>query len=69
MSAAASSQIETSTRDLLAAWERARDQWHDSKSQHFGQTFIQPLPDLAGNAREAMGHLEALLRKIKHDCE
>jgi hypothetical protein len=69
MSAAASATLESSTRDILVAWERATEQWRDGKSQQFGTTYIEPLPDLATQARDAMMHLESLIRKIKNDCE
>ena len=69
MSVASSSNLETSTRDLMLAWERVQEQWRDAKSQQFGHTFIQPLPELVVQARDAMAHLETLLRKIKNDCE
>jgi hypothetical protein len=68
MSAAATNH-ESCTRDLLVAWERAREQWRDAKSQQFGHTFVEPLPELVSQARDAMGHMEILLRKIKNDCE
>ena len=66
---AAATNLETCTRDLLIAWERSREQWRDAKSQQFGHTFVEPLPDLVSQARDAMGHMEILLRKIKNDCE
>ena len=69
MSVASSSSLETCTRDLMLAWERAQEQWRDAKSHQFGQTFIQPLPERVVQARDAMAHLETLLRKIKNDCE
>ena len=69
MSAAASANLESATRDLLLAWQRSRDQWRDAQALHFAHTFIDPLPDLAFQARDAFGHLDSLLRKIKHDCE
>ena len=69
MSVASSSNLETSTRDLLLAWERAQEQWRDGKSREFGHTYIQPIPDLVVQARDVMGQLESLLKKIKHDCE
>ena len=69
MSVASCSNLETSTRDLMLAWERAQEQWRDAKSQQFGQTFIQPLPERVVQARDAMAHLETLLKKIKNDCE
>ena len=69
MSVASSSNLETSTRDLLLAWERAQEQWRDAKSQQFGQAHILPIPELVISARDAMAHLEILLKKIQHDCE
>ena len=69
MSVASSSNLETSTRDLMVAWERAQEQWRDSKSQQFGQTYLTPLSDHVAQAREAMGQLANLLKKIQHDCE
>ena len=46
MSNAASANLESSTRDLLTAWAHAREQWRDGKSQQFGNTFIEPLPEI-----------------------
>ena len=69
MSTASSSNLETNTRDMMLAWERAQEQCRDAKSQQFGHTFIQPLPDLVVQARDAMAHLESLLKKVTHDCE
>ena len=69
MSAAASANLETATRDILLAWERACETWRDAKSQQFGRTFVEPLPELAVQGRDAMAHLESLLKKIKYDCD
>ncbi len=69
MSAAANANMQTATRDLLIAWERALEQWRDQKSVQFGQNFISPLPDLAVQSRQSMEQMESLLKKIKNDCE
>jgi hypothetical protein len=69
MSAAANANMQTATRDLLIAWERALEQWRDQKSVQFGQNFVAPLPDLAAQSRQSMEQMESLLKKIKHDCE
>lgn len=69
MSVAASANLESATRDLMLAWNRAQEQWRDAKSQQFHHQFIEPLPDQANHARNAMGQLEAVLRKIKNDCD
>ena len=66
---AAAANLESATRDLMLSWARTREQWRDAKAVRFGETFVEPLPDLAIQARDAMTHLESLLKKIKHDCE
>lgn len=69
MSAAAIAHIDAATREILVAWDRSADQWRDSQSQYFQKTWIEPVPEVAVQAREAMTQLEILLRKIKNDCE
>ena len=69
MSNAASAKLEVSIRDLLVAWAHSREQWRDGKSQQFGHTFIEPLPEVVAQGREAMNQLDSILRKIKNDCE
>ncbi len=69
MSIGSASNLETATRDLLTAWARTEESWRDQQSRHFGKTYIEPLPELVTQARDALSHLEAILRKIKNDCE
>lgn len=69
MSTTSSANLETATRDLTAAWARAQESWRDQQSRHFEKTHLEPLPELAAQAREALSNLEAILRKIKNDCE
>lgn len=69
MSTASSANLETATRDLTVAWSRAQESWRDQQSRHFEKTHLEPLPEMATQARDALSNLEAILRKIKHDCE
>lgn len=69
MSAGTSSNLETATRDMLAAWARTQDHWRDQKSRQFEETYLAPLPGLLAQSREALSNLDTILRKIKHDCE
>lgn len=62
------SSLETATRDLLAAWARARETWRDQQSRYFEKIHLDPLAGLTAQARDAQEHLETILRKIKHDC-
>ena len=69
MNTGSSSNLETATRDLLTAWARAQESWRDQQSRHFEKTYLEPLPELVTQARDALSHLEGILRKIKHDCQ
>ncbi|MDB6132714.1 MAG: hypothetical protein JWM59_957 [Verrucomicrobiales bacterium] len=69
MSSGTSSNLETATRDMMAAWARTQDQWRDQKSRQFEESHLAPLPGLLAQSREALSNLEIILRKIKHDCE
>jgi hypothetical protein len=64
-----SAQLEAAWRDLAVAWQQARDDWRDVKSQEFESRFIEKLPALIGGAKQAVEEIETLLRKMRHECE
>lgn len=66
---ASASVIDTASRDLAAAWDRTRAGWNDTKSREFERAWLEKLPPVLQVARRAMEELDALTRKIKHDCE
>lgn len=63
------SQLEQAWRDLAVAWEYTRDGWQDVKSREFETDYLEKLPGLIAQARQAMEEIDVLLRKARHDCE
>ncbi len=63
------STLAQAVKDLAIAWEQTKADWRDSKSQEFEEKYIEPLP---GHVRQAMAVIEeidALLKKVRSDCE
>jgi hypothetical protein len=61
--------LEESTKRLQADWNQTRSTWTDAKATEFHKTYLEPLPALVAQAGIAMEELNALLSKIRHDCE
>jgi len=64
-----SSNIDESVKEVLAAWQQTRDYWRDDRSRAFGEQYLEKLPGLAAQARTVIEELDAVLRKIQHDCD
>jgi hypothetical protein len=63
------STLAQAVKDLAIAWEQTKADWRDAKSQEFEEKYIEPLP---GHVRQAMAVIEeidALLKKVRSDCE
>ena len=56
-------------KDLSLEWEQTKSYWHDLKSQEFQEQYITKLPDYVAQAMAAMEEIDALLRKVRSDCE
>lgn len=65
----AENNLAQALKNLSAEWQRARDHWRDVKSQEFEEKYLEPLPHHVGRASAAIAELNALLRKVRHDCE
>ena len=64
-----SSQLEAAWRDLAAAWQHVSDDWRDTRAKEFEQRYLESLPNLIMTARRAIEDMDALLRRMRHDCE
>jgi hypothetical protein len=61
--------LRTLTKDLSIRWEQTRNSWQDAKSTEFEQKY---LIELFGSVERAVGYfdqLDALVSKIRKDCE
>ena len=61
--------LEQATKQLQADWNQTRSTWTDAKALEFHRTYLEPLPALVAQAGAAVEELNALLSKIRHDCE
>lgn len=70
MSAAACGpQLVQATKELSLEWERTRAHWRDAKSLEFEKQYLAELPHHIARAVEAIEEINALLNKIRSDCE
>ena len=63
------SNLVQSVKELSVEWQRTKDFWRDAKSMEFEKNYISPLPDYVVRALTVMEDLDAVLRKVRKDCE
>jgi hypothetical protein len=56
-------------KDLAAAWQATKAQWRDVKTIEFEQTYLEELPNRVNRTLSVMSEIDALLSKIRKDCE
>jgi len=57
------------TQALVERWRQTRDVWADAKAEEFEGRFMRPLESAADSAVIGIEQLEAVLRKIRSDCD
>jgi hypothetical protein len=66
---ATAANLAQAAKDLSIAWQRTKESWHDAKSVEFETRFLEPLPGYIARSAAAIEELDAVLRKVKADCE
>lgn len=66
---AIAANLSQATKDLSIAWQQTKSSWRDVKSTEFESRYLDPLPGYIVRAGSAIEELDALLRKVKADCE
>ncbi len=66
---AGASNLEQSAKDLAAQWQEARVHWRDAKALEFEHRYLAALPQQLAKTTAVMDDLDALLRRIRRDCE
>ncbi|MEI6279439.1 MAG: hypothetical protein WCQ16_08670 [Verrucomicrobiae bacterium] len=62
-------QLAQAMKELSLEWEQTRAYWHDMKSREFEEKFLVELPRHIRRAVDAMEEIEAVLGKVRTDCE
>jgi hypothetical protein len=63
------SNLAQAMKELSLAWQQTRAQWRDAKAIEFDDTYLEVLPQHVARATAAMEELEALLKRVRSDCE
>ena len=56
-------------KELLLDWDQTKASWHDVKSREFEERFLSELPHHLGRSADVIAEIDALLRKVRSDCE
>ena len=56
-------------KDLSIAWDRTKETWRDVKSREFEEHYLEQLPNHIVRATAVIEEIDAVLRKVKADCE
>lgn len=64
-----SNTLSQATKDLQSAWEETRNSWRDVKSDAFAHRYLEALPSMVATAGPILEELDALIRKVRNDCE
>jgi hypothetical protein len=63
------SNLLQAVKDLSFEWQQTRQHWQDAKCRQFAEDYLEKIPDHVARARSAMEEIDALLRKVRKDCE
>ena len=63
------SNLVQAVKELSIEWQITKDYWRDVKSAEFEKNYIAPLPDHMVRALGVMEELDAILKKVRKDCE
>lgn len=63
------SNLTQAAKELSAEWQRTKESWHDVKSREFEETYLAELPLAMQRAVTVIEEIDALLRKVKAECE
>ncbi len=56
-------------KDLTVEWQETKSYWRDVKSQEFERKYLEELPSYVARTTAVIEQIDALLRKVRTDCE
>ena len=55
-------------RDLMNAWFRVSEAWHDDSARRFRERSIEPIDRQLRSAMNALDAMEETLRRVRSEC-
>ena len=56
-------------KDFSLEWDQVKSHWRDAKSHEFERTYLEHLPREVARAVSVIEEIDAVLRKVRSDCE
>lgn len=56
-------------KSLEVSWERTGALWTDAKAREFESKYLEPLPAQIKKTLQAFEDIQALLHRVRKDCE
>jgi len=66
---ASASNLNQSLRELSVSWQHTKAYWRDAKALEFETKYLERLPPQVAVVKNVMEEIDALLRKVRNDCE
>lgn len=63
------SNLVQALKELNLHWQETKTSWRDVKTQQFEQEYLESLPSQIARTMGVIEELDALLRKVRADCE
>lgn len=62
-------QLTQAVKNLLREWQQTQESWRDAKSDEFARQYLENLPHQVRRAAAVITEINALLKKVRSDCE
>ena len=66
---ASGARLAALTKELLNRWQQTRESWMDDKAREFEERYMHELEAMVRTATTSIANLEAVIRKVRSDCE
>ena len=61
-------KLRRASKDFVTRWHATKAVWRDENCERFEEKFVTSLMSRLRVVEMAMGHMEAVLNKVRHDC-
>lgn len=62
-------QIRKAMEDLQVAWQETHQQWHDTVSQKYSETHLEPIGPALKQTLDAVGQMQQLVSQMRREVE
>jgi hypothetical protein len=56
-------------KELNLKWGETKAHWHDFKTQQFEHDYLEEIPDHVQRTMSVMQEIDALIKRVRSECE